>query len=205
MDPFTAVYNTLSNYANFYGRARRTDIAWFGLAQLLLISVAIPARAGLGGGIAGTVLLSLLFVPLMLPAVALAVRRWHDLNQSGWLQLLTLIPVVGGLIVFVCLWFVPGTKGANTFGRDPREPPPGPATPTEGPELEVPQTAGWNDWRAAIIAAERGRRGQAKRAFRRAIDASPEHFLKAEPRSAVAKIVWTLAADGYRRDRSHQS
>jgi uncharacterized membrane protein YhaH (DUF805 family) len=55
---------------------------------------------------------------LLVPSIAVGVRRFHDQDKSGWFLLLALIPVVGGLIVlvFMCL---PGTSGPNRFGPDP--------------------------------------------------------------------------------------
>jgi uncharacterized membrane protein YhaH (DUF805 family) len=55
---------------------------------------------------------------LIVPALAVQVRRFHDQDKSGWFVLLGLIPYVGGLIVlvFMCL---PGTPGPNRFGPDP--------------------------------------------------------------------------------------
>ncbi len=49
--------------------------------------------------------------------ISLHIRRWHDLNQSGWLTLLNLLPGVN-LIVAVILTLVPGTSGPNAYGTD---------------------------------------------------------------------------------------
>lgn len=57
---------------------------------------------------------------LIVPALALQVRRLHDLNLSGWWLLLALLPYLGqaALLVALCL---PGTRGDNRFGADPRQ------------------------------------------------------------------------------------
>jgi uncharacterized membrane protein YhaH (DUF805 family) len=48
------------------------------------------------------------------------VRRWHDRNKSGWMVLINLIPIVGGLWSFLELGFLPGTKWVNEYGPDPK-------------------------------------------------------------------------------------
>jgi uncharacterized membrane protein YhaH (DUF805 family) len=67
----------------------------------------------------GLGLLVLWWLGTLIPSIAVAVRRFHDQNQSGWLYLLCLIPYVGGivLLVFMCL---DGTPGPNRFGPDPK-------------------------------------------------------------------------------------
>ena len=65
--------------------------------------------------------LSMLFILVSLvPAawigLAIEVKRWHDLDKSGWWVLLGLIPYVGGLIKLVFLGFLPGTPGRNNYG-----------------------------------------------------------------------------------------
>lgn len=63
-------------------------------------------------------------------SLALTVKRWHDVGQSGWFALLTL-PPFANLMVFVLLCLLPGSTGENRFGRDPR----GRTTRTEAPAL----------------------------------------------------------------------
>ena len=63
-----------------------------------------------------TVLWGLVGVLLAIPVgISIAIRRWHDLNQSGFLVLLGLIPFVG-LITLIIQLFFPGTKGPNKYG-----------------------------------------------------------------------------------------
>jgi uncharacterized membrane protein YhaH (DUF805 family) len=71
-------------------------------------------------GIVPLMLLGLFGLALFIPSIAVQVRRFHDQDRTGWLILLGLIPYVGGLIVlvFMCL---PGTRGTNRFGPDPKE------------------------------------------------------------------------------------
>jgi uncharacterized membrane protein YhaH (DUF805 family) len=53
------------------------------------------------------------------PSLALYTKRWHDRNKSGWWSLIGLVPIIGGIWMFVELGFLRGTEGANRFGPDP--------------------------------------------------------------------------------------
>lgn len=123
----------LRRYADFEGRSRRREYWMFYLFTLMLGMVAgvvILAIALLlytmnfSESAMGMVLVPLyliLFVgcmALLVPTLAVAVRRFHDQDKSGWMILLALIPFVGGVIflVFMCL---EGTHGPNRYGPDP--------------------------------------------------------------------------------------
>jgi uncharacterized membrane protein YhaH (DUF805 family) len=66
----------------------------------------------------GAGLLVIYALAILVPSLAVQVRRFHDQDKSGWFILLGFIPAVGGLIVlvFMCL---PGTPGSNQYGPDP--------------------------------------------------------------------------------------
>jgi len=72
------------------------------------------------GGIYGPITL-LLILALLVPAIAVQVRRFHDQDKSGWFVLLAFIPIIGSIavLVFMCL---SGTDGPNRFGNDPKNP-----------------------------------------------------------------------------------
>lgn len=59
------------------------------------------------------ILIWLAMIPLNL---SMCVRRWHDLDKSGWWILIGLVPFIGGLYSFVMLGFVAGTDGRNSYG-----------------------------------------------------------------------------------------
>lgn len=104
-----AVKICLSKYATFEGRARRSEYWWFYLATFVVGLVL--------GGI--PILGWIICIALILPGIAVAVRRLHDIGKSGWWYLLCLIPLVGTIILIV--WFVrPGVAGANQYGEDPK-------------------------------------------------------------------------------------
>ena len=61
----------------------------------------------------------LVWLATLIPSLAVAVRRLHDINKSGWYILIGFIPFVGGIILLI--WAVKeGDKGANQFGPDPK-------------------------------------------------------------------------------------
>lgn len=114
----------LHKYATFSGRASRSELWWF-MVFCVLISLLV---GGVDIGIFGLRWLSsgnvtgplgvLVSLALLIPGLAVAVRRLHDLDKSGWWYLLGIIPLIGGLILLY--WFIqPGTIGANRFGADP--------------------------------------------------------------------------------------
>ena len=115
--------HVLKNYATFSGRARRKEYWMFflisalisivlTLLDILLGTYSMEYEAGLFSG-----LYSLL---ILIPSIAVVVRRLHDTNRSGWWILISLIPLVGVIVlfVFICLDSQPGT---NRFGANPKE------------------------------------------------------------------------------------
>ena len=115
--------HVLKNYATFSGRARRKEYWMF-----FLFNVLISLGLGVLDVVAGTYsveyetgffsgLYSLL---VLIPGIAVGVRRLHDTNRSGWWILILLIPIIGVLVLFVfmCLDSQPGT---NRFGVNPKE------------------------------------------------------------------------------------
>ena len=120
-----------AHYFDFAGRARRTEyfmffICWYA-AMLGLVMLAIAAagngRMAADEGISLALVAAAAIVCLagIIPGLAVAARRMHDQDKSGWLILVNLIPYIGGLI-FLVLTFLPGTVGANQYGPDPRNP-----------------------------------------------------------------------------------
>jgi len=116
----------LKRYADFSGRSRRKEYWMFALGYILLaivISLLAVATGGFGeGSPSGPFfwLLILLVLALIIPSLAVQVRRFHDQDKSGWFVLRNFVPYVGGLIVlvFMCL---DGTRGDNRFGPDPKQ------------------------------------------------------------------------------------
>lgn len=111
----------LKKYATFSGRARRKEYWMFILVYVVIIFITATLDGIMGGGNpnATPVITLLASLALLLPNLAVLVRRLHDTDRSGWWILISLIPVIGGLVLFVftCL---EGTSGDNRFGEDPK-------------------------------------------------------------------------------------
>jgi uncharacterized membrane protein YhaH (DUF805 family) len=135
-----AVRSALTQYANFSGRARRSEYWWFPLltniislvvticAFFLAVIITMPATntpteaetAAMGDAIRVAMVVSYLFVlPLILPGLAVMVRRLHDTNRSGWHYFTSLIPLVGGILLLMYLCEDSG-DGPNRYGPSPK-------------------------------------------------------------------------------------
>ncbi len=117
----------LKNYANFTGRARRAEYWYFVLGNFILI---IPFYVvGIVGSFNDSGLVStlglgvygLFILATIVPTLAVSVRRLHDLNKTGWLYLIGLIPLIGSIILLVW-FFTDGDRFTNNYGTDPKNP-----------------------------------------------------------------------------------
>lgn len=107
----TAIKNCLAKYVDFEGRASRSEYWYFFLFQVIVgLLASIVDGAGAGG-----VVSVLAWLCLVLPSLAVQVRRLHDIDRSGWWVLIGLIPIVGFvlLIVWCCQR---GSSESNRFG-----------------------------------------------------------------------------------------
>jgi uncharacterized membrane protein YhaH (DUF805 family) len=109
----------LKNYAGFSGRARRTEYWMFFLINLIivvvldLIGMAIKVSTLLGG---------IYGLAVLIPSLAVGVRRLHDTGRSGWWLLIGLIPVIGTIILIVFM-ATEGQPGDNQYGPNPKQVP----------------------------------------------------------------------------------
>jgi uncharacterized membrane protein YhaH (DUF805 family) len=78
-----------------------------------------PATALESVGLVRGILLLVLFVVVVWIGLAVAVKRWHDRDKSGWWVLIVLVPVVGVLWYLIECGFLRGTPGPNRYGPDP--------------------------------------------------------------------------------------
>jgi uncharacterized membrane protein YhaH (DUF805 family) len=117
----------LKRYGVFIGRARRAEFWWFFLFNLL-ITAALASVDQLTGTLnpeGGYGLLSGIYsLAVLLPTLAVAVRRLHDIGRSGWWLLIGLIPVIG-TIILLALFILDGMPGDNRFGPSPKGKVPG--------------------------------------------------------------------------------
>ncbi|TVS14813.1 MAG: DUF805 domain-containing protein [Gammaproteobacteria bacterium] len=103
-------------YAKFDGRARRMEFWMFALFNFIIAVVLGVVDAVLGLAILGP----LYGLAVLIPSIALGVRRLHDIDYAGWWILLGFIPVVG-VIILLIFFVLPGTIGDNRFGSNPKE------------------------------------------------------------------------------------
>ena len=106
----------LQNYAEFEGRAQRMEYWMFVLVNLLVLFALNVIGYLLG---LDEVLGFLYSLAILIPSIAVSVRRLHDTDRSGWWILIGIIPLIGALIllVFYCL---DGDVGDNYHGPDPK-------------------------------------------------------------------------------------
>ena len=107
----------LRKYAVFSGRARRMEYWMFLLINLVIALVLAIIDGLIGSQGALEVLYSL---AVLIPSLAVAVRRLHDTNRSGWWIFISLIPLIG-LIIFIVFAVQDSTPGANRYGPNPKE------------------------------------------------------------------------------------
>jgi len=116
----------LKRYAEFSGRSRRKEY-WMFFLLTLLVTIGLGIATGGEEGISGVVdedggmsfVMIVFYIAILIPTVAVEVRRFHDQDKSGWFVLLNFVPFVGWLIVLV-LMCLEGTKGENQYGPDPK-------------------------------------------------------------------------------------
>jgi uncharacterized membrane protein YhaH (DUF805 family) len=100
-----SIKTCFSKYADFDGRASRPELWWWVLFCFLAscaASVVSPAASGLFS------------LAVLLPNIAVASRRLHDIDRSGWFQLVVLIPLFGWILMIY--WCVQPGKDPNRFG-----------------------------------------------------------------------------------------
>lgn len=113
----------LKNYAVFSGRARRKEYWFFVLFNIIVsfILVFVDGLTGMFNAETGFGILSGIYtLAIIIPSIAVGVRRLHDIGRSGWWFLIALVPILGGIILLV--FFVLDSKpGANEYGENPKE------------------------------------------------------------------------------------
>lgn len=129
-----SIRTCIGKFATFDGRATRSEFWWFYLFTVLvalvgyvpiLILTLIGSASGDGAVSALFTLLSVIFwivwfiviIALYIPFLAVGCRRLHDRGQSGWLQLLLLVPCGG--IVLIVFWALEGSPADNAYGPPP--------------------------------------------------------------------------------------
>jgi uncharacterized membrane protein YhaH (DUF805 family) len=107
----------LTKYATFSGRARRKEHWYFALFSTIIVGILGAADVATGGMGLFSGIYSL---AILIPSLAVGVRRLHDTNRSGWWLLIVLVPLIG-VIVLLIFMLQGGTQGENRYGGDPKQ------------------------------------------------------------------------------------
>lgn len=108
--------DALKNYVVFTGRSRRKAYWMFVLVNIIIAII----LAVIGGVIGDNGLLGGLYnLAVLLPSIAIGIRRLHDTDRVGWWLLLALIPLVG-VIILIVFYAQDSTPGPNRFGPNPK-------------------------------------------------------------------------------------
>lgn len=123
-----------NHYADFEGRASR-QYFWYYVAVNFLISFVLSIVSSMFSSDMGSILSGIYGLAVLVPGLALSVRRMHDIGKSGWNILWALVPCVGWIIVLY--WeCMKGQPGPNQYG-------PNPEGDNGGPQQFYGQQQGW--------------------------------------------------------------
>tara|TARA_B100000780_G_scaffold93765_1_gene65217 strand:- start:116 stop:487 length:372 start_codon:yes stop_codon:yes gene_type:complete len=113
----------LNQYADFNGRARRKEYWMFFLFNMVFATVAslIDIAAGTANLDSGSgVFQGIYSLAVLIPGLAVGVRRLHDVGKSGWMLLIALIPIIGAIWLLV-LMVTDSKEGTNKWGENPKD------------------------------------------------------------------------------------
>ena len=108
--------DVLKKWKDFDGRARRREY-WMFVLFMAIFAIVV----GIIDGILGTVcvFVGLYYLAMLLPMIAVSVRRMHDIGKSGWWLFITFVPVIGSLW-YLFLTIQDGQSGSNQYGENPK-------------------------------------------------------------------------------------
>ena len=109
----------LNHYADFNGRARRSEY-WYYTLVVFCISLLLSILQAITGWKLFSILSTLVSLALLVPGLAICWRRLHDIGKPGPWYFIILIPIVG--IILMLVWFCQDSQpGANEFGPNPKD------------------------------------------------------------------------------------
>ena len=109
MNFIEAVKSVFTHYADFKGRARRSEYWWFTLFNIIassIVSAVIPDFAWIWS------------LVVLIPGIAVCVRRLHDVGKKGWFYLWILVPIAGAIILLI--QFCKDSTADNEWGPNPK-------------------------------------------------------------------------------------
>ena len=110
----------MEQLVKFDGRIRRMGW-WIAGLGVSIVSSVVDNMRDRDLNILILIVLAIVAFIIWLIGISLSVRRWHDLNKSGWWVLVNLIPILGWIYTLVMLGFMPGDQGHNNYGPPPQE------------------------------------------------------------------------------------
>ena len=115
MTSIESIKSVLANYANFSGRAIRSEYWWFALYNFA-VQIALIVISGVLNSSLLVIVYAVFALAMFVPSLAVSTRRLHDTNRSGWWFLLSIVPL--GFIVLIVFFATRGTVGPNRFGPE---------------------------------------------------------------------------------------
>lgn len=113
----------LKKYAVFSGRSRRKEY-WYYVLFVIIINIVLNMIDGLLGTYdrsTGAGLLSTIFgLAVLIPSIAVSVRRLHDIDRTGWWVLIGLVPLIGWIVLLI-FHVQDSTPGTNRYGPNPKQ------------------------------------------------------------------------------------
>jgi uncharacterized membrane protein YhaH (DUF805 family) len=112
----------LKKYAVFSGRARRKEYWYFFLFNIIIniVLTVLDVVIGIFSAELGMGLLGMLYtLAVLIPSIAVSVRRLHDTDRSGWWLLIFLIPLIGAIVLLIFM-VKDGNPGENRYGSNPK-------------------------------------------------------------------------------------
>lgn len=113
-----SISSVFGKYVDFSGRACRSEF-WYWVLFVIVVSIGLTVLDRLVfSQILWSPLSTVFSLAVILPGIAVHVRRLHDIDRSGWWFLIVLVPIIGWILLLI--WEVAkGTEGDNRFGADP--------------------------------------------------------------------------------------
>jgi uncharacterized membrane protein YhaH (DUF805 family) len=112
----------LKKYADFSGRARRREYWFFVLFNIIICVVLSVCDVFVGTYSAAAsvgILSGIYTLAVLIPGIAVTVRRLHDTGRSGWWILIALVPIVGWIVLLVFM-LIDSQPGQNAYGSSPK-------------------------------------------------------------------------------------
>lgn len=113
--------DVLKKYAVFSGRAQRAEYWYFALFNFVIIFVLmlLDTILGTGGEMGAGLFGGLYSLAVLIPSLAVGVRRLHDTDRTGWWLLIGLVPIIG-FVILIVFFVKESDPGENQYGPNPK-------------------------------------------------------------------------------------